>query len=289
MPNNRELAVLFYVLVVFICLLWSSKTRSSFLDCFRAFFDRKLCKVWLLVVVWFAVSLTILSQLKLWSLSQMTSSIFWLVSAVSLVGAALTKEDPYRSYRSVFKGQVVLVFFLAYLVEAYVFPFWVELLLLPFLAFLSALLATIGYKRDIKNVEEVESLLHGVQTAVVIMMLLFFLVRVVIDYSDFFSLSTLRSLLLAPALSVLFLPLIFFVSVWQRYDRVFSVYSIFLERAPSMSVKIATLFRIGVRGSAIENWRRYAFRVFTIGDINNDADVIKHIDDYKKNADSARE
>jgi hypothetical protein len=263
--------------------------RSPLFDCIRAFFDLKLCKIWFLVVVWFVISLTILSQLQLWSPIQMTSSIFWLVSAVSLVGSALTKEDPYRIYRSVFKGQVVLAFFLAYLVEAYVFPLWVELLLLPFLVFLSGLLATIEYKRDVENVDKIESFLHGVQAAIVVMMLIFFFVRVVLDYSDFFSLSTLRSLLLAPALSVLFLPLVFIVSVWQRYDRLFSVYSLYLQRPPSMSLKISTLFRIGARGSAIENWRKYSFRVFTIGSITNGADVIKHLDDYKKNSDSTLE
>ncbi|WP_413484720.1 hypothetical protein [Shewanella baltica] len=81
--NNREIAVVFWLIVISIFFLSSSKMtkiRNSFKRMLAGLFVRQIISVLSLMVTYMVIIIYWLSELDLWNIEQLKNTVFWCIS-----------------------------------------------------------------------------------------------------------------------------------------------------------------------------------------------------------------
>jgi presenilin-like A22 family membrane protease len=106
------------------------------------FFVKQILSVFSLMVLYMAFVVYFLSEIDLWNAEQIKNTIFWCVSVGFM---SLFKIESIKTDKSFFKNSVIdnlkLLAILQFVVGVYTFPIWIEILLVPVLALISAMLA----------------------------------------------------------------------------------------------------------------------------------------------------
>lgn len=276
--NNREIATLIYFSLLLAAVLLWEKGRSSALDVVRAFFAWKLAQVWLLMSLYVATCVWLLSWLGLWEWINLKSTLLWwlTVGFISVFEAQKLKSKPHM-LRKLVRNAFTLSAVILFVAELVSFPLWVELLMLPSLVFLSLLIAYGEHQTDKLGVPRVLKLLRGVQIfiGVVILSLSYWLV--VGSVAEFWSLNTLREFGLPLLLWLMFVPFIFLLAVFMAYEEAFIHLQTRPKQAPIIRyARWRTLFSFGWN---IEGVKRLArdIRVRDIADKEGIKEAIREI------------
>ncbi len=112
--NNREIALVLWILVISIYIFSSSKmveVRNSFKGVLAAFFVRQIISVLCLMVAYMAIVIYWLSELELWNFEQLKNTVFWCVSFgfMSLFKLEKIKQDMHFFKHSVLDNLKLLV------------------------------------------------------------------------------------------------------------------------------------------------------------------------------------
>lgn len=279
MPNNRELAIILYV-VAFLALSCSKKEiRTSFLAVVKSFFSKALLPVWFACLLYFVGALAILYSVSVWDFSLVTGSVFWFFGTILTVSRITAISEGVPRLLSFLKWQVCLFFTLTFLMNFYPLSFFWEMLVVPSLAFVACLVA-VAERDERFNGKPVHTFLLWLQVSMVYFVFGASLLGLLFNYKDLFSLEGLRSYLMVPVLSVSFLPFLIIMSACARYSSLFPVYSFYLEDKVSWELKFRTFVRIRFNYQMLDDWRKYANKVFTLSGIDSEGDVILHLDEF---------
>src|SRR5690606_18543552 len=137
-------AIVLWFLAVSIYILSSSKmadARTAFKGVLSAFFVRQIISIICLMVAYMALVIYWLSELELWNPEQLKNTVFWCASVGFM---SLFKLEQIKKDKSFFKHSVIdylkLLAILQFVVGVYTFPLWVEVLLVPILVIIGAML-----------------------------------------------------------------------------------------------------------------------------------------------------
>lgn len=175
------------------------------------------------------ISLVVFAAYKLhvWDISLLKDTIVWVLGTALVMFINYDKAYQESKYfKKVLLDNVKLVVFLEFIINLYVFNLVVEFLLVPILFVVAALLAYSGSKKEynpIKNVLQFLLALYG------IFLIIFAIVQVIGDFKDFATLYNLKDFLLAPLLTVSYLPFVYFLALYGTYDALFTRVDIFLR------------------------------------------------------------
>ncbi|WP_157955155.1 hypothetical protein [Halomonas denitrificans] len=214
-----------------------------------------------------------------WDFSLVTGSIFWFFGTIVTVGKVVSVTEGVPRILSFLKWQVVLFFTLTFLMDFYPLSFFWEVLILPVLAFVACLVA-VAERDERFTGKPGHTFVLWLQASMIYFVFGASILGLVFNYEKLLSLEGLRSFLMVPVLSLLFLPLLSFMSVYARYDRVFPVYSVYLGEEVSWRLKLKTFVRIRFDYQMLDDWRKHANRVFTLSSINSEGDVVAHLDEF---------
>jgi len=113
-------------------------------------FVKQILSVFSLIVLYMAFVIYFLSEIDLWNAEQIKNTIFWCVSVGFM---SLFKIESIKTDKSFFKNSVIdnlkLLAILQFVVGVYTFPIWIEILLVPVLALISAMLAIAENEKNI--------------------------------------------------------------------------------------------------------------------------------------------
>jgi len=115
---------------------------------------------------------------------------------------------------------------LEFIINLYVFNLVVEFLLVPILFVVAALLAYSDSKKEYKSIKNVLQFLLDLYG---IFLIIFAIIQVIGDFKDFATLYNLKDFLLAPLLTVSYLPFVYFLVLYGTYDALFTQVDIFLR------------------------------------------------------------
>ena len=279
MPNSRELAIIIYALVLLAFLCSKSEFRNSFIGVVKAFFANKLIPIWLACLLYFIIALVFLNEVGLWGFSLVTGSVFWFFGTLLTVGRVVSVTEGVPRILSFLKWQTVLFFTLTFLMDFYPLSLFWEMLILPFLALVACMVA-VAERDERFTGKPVHTFVLWLQASMIYFVFGASILGLIFNYEQLLSLEGLRSYLMVPVLSLLFLPFLSFMDVYARYDRVFPVYGIYLGEEVSWRLKLKTFVRIRFNYQMLDDWRKHAYRVFTLSSINSERDVISHLDEF---------
>jgi len=218
--NNRELATAFWLLVFAVLALRKTRIRSSIGVVLRAFWRIKIVASVCLMLLYVTGVVAFLATIGMWKVDLLKDTIVWFfVGAMAMMMRFATADDIDNIFRKILTDGIKIVILLEFLVNTYMFPLVVELILVPLLTIIAMIdvVASMNEKHTI-----VAKSARGIQTVAGFMILGITIYQAIADFQNLKSLDTLRSIALAPLLSVLMSPFIYIMLVISHYELVFS-------------------------------------------------------------------
>jgi hypothetical protein len=214
--DSREKAVLVWALLAFT---WAVIKVDGFLASVGGIL-RVLCGKLLLPFVLLAsycAGVVVAAQaLGLWHTTAMKETVYWFLgTGVVLVGRAIESANNPNWTREILRPALRLTLIVEFLVNLYVFPFSVEMVLVPFVVFLVLVEAVAALDPAQSPAQRFSS---GVITTIGFGLFACVLVRVLSDLNGSLTRENAEDFLLAPALTLASVPMLFVVVRWVRWD-----------------------------------------------------------------------
>jgi len=230
--NNREIATAIWLLVIFILMLFKRDIRKSLLDVINAFFKIKILSSIFLMIAYTTGIVFVLYQINFWNTSLLKDTVVWFCFTGILMSFNLVTSDTDQNlFRKIIVSNIKIVIIIEFIVNTYTFSLVGELILIPVVTFIVIL--EVVAKTDEKD-SSVAKLMNGLQIIIGIVILIFAISNVVSDYKNFGSLDTLRNFLLAPLLTISFLPFIYFMVLFATYELLFTRLNLGYEKSKKL-------------------------------------------------------
>ncbi len=258
--------------MVFLLSLRKGKIRASMLSVVRAFFVRPILLGVLLLAGYIAGSTYLLAYLQVWTPIELKLTILWFGS-VGIVGLFSCPEiarnpDLFAKYaRDSFKLTLLLEFY----VNLFKMPLVLELVFVPFLVLIGALLALSESKEEFATVKK---FLNQVFVFIGLVFTAYAVWKTATDFETVATLETLRSFALPVIYSLLVLPFLWVVAAFIAYQNIFVRLEFLVEDESIISFTKKTLvfrFRGNIR------YLRAWFNNTRLNKIENEEDVRESI------------
>ncbi|WP_339686199.1 hypothetical protein [uncultured Pseudoalteromonas sp.] len=254
--NNREIAIAIWLLAISIYIFSSSKmaeVRNAFKGVMAALFVRQIMSVLCLMVAYMSIVIYWLSDLGLWNFEQLKNTVFWCVSVgfISLFKLEKIKKDKHFFKHSVLDNLKLLAI-LQFVVGVYTFTLWVEVLLVPFLVLLGAMLAIA--ETDRKH-HQVKMFLEYCLSSFGVVLIVYTLYMLITNFGEFGKEKTAYDFFVPPLLTLCYLPFVFFMLVYSTYEQVFVRLRFSIQsRFHRYAAKFYAFILFNVRLSLLERW-----------------------------------
>ncbi len=212
--NNREIATVIWIVLIFGWALFQPNVRTAFSGVIRAFFQLKILVFVGLMIIYVAAVVAGLYAVHFWNVALLKDTVLWLCFTGMVMAANLvTSKTREGIFRKIVADNVKVIVLIQFLVNTHTFSLVGELVFVPFVT-LVAMLETVA-SLD-KRYSSVAKFMSGLQIAIGIVILVFAGLKVISDYENLLTIDALRSLLLAPMLSILFWPFIYLMLLLSK-------------------------------------------------------------------------
>ena len=197
----------------------------------------------------------LLNRVSIWEFSLYKDFIYWFLTTGIVLFFRANNLNTIKDFIKIISTATSLTIILEFLIEFYNFSFVGEMILIPILTFISLLLFFAEMKSDDPNTKVVANILKSILTIIGFGILIYTIYQLITNYKDFFTLSNLKSFLLSPIFTLLFLPLLYFTVLYIKYEKVFlnlGRYK-FLSEIKKKKIKISILRYCNINFNYIEN------------------------------------
>ena len=242
--DNREKALLFWVIVLMAIGLRMQAGRE-FIRTITGILRGRFSLILLGYVVYVAGVVVLLAWAGVWTTAVASATAFWFAGPGMIMlftsNAAIT--DPHY-LRSLVRRALWFVLGIEFILNLYVFPLAVEILLIPVLT----VIALFGVlPADTKGAAGAKRFSETVLAAFAIFLIIRFAVRVTTDFGSFASSETLARFWLPPVLTFAVLPFFYLLGLYMLYEQAFVRLGFFMEREPLLGyAKRAMIRRFGL-------------------------------------------
>lgn len=276
--SNREISILIWSFVIFAILIISSKgSFGKLLNVIKALFSKKFIPFYITFLVYFFLIIFLLNKFSIWELGLYKDFIYWFLTTGIVLFFNSNNLNTIKDFVKVILTSTSLTIILEFIVGFYNFSLISELILIPIVTFISLLSLVAEMKNDDPNTKVVANILKGILTIIGFGILVYGIYQLITHYTDFLTLSNLKSFLLPPIFTLLFLPLIYFTVLYIKYERAFmnlKRYK-FISADRKKKIRISILKYANINFAYIENANKII--VFKKSELQNEADVQSYL------------
>lgn len=276
--SNREISILIWSFVICAVLIISSKgSFGKLLDVIKALFSKKFIPFYITFLVYFFIIILLLNKFSIWEFSLYKDFIYWFLTTGIVLFFNANNLNTIKDFVKVILTATSLTIILEFIVGFYNFSLIWELILIPIVTFISLLSLVAEMKKDDPNTKVVANILKGILTIIGFGILIYGIYQLITNYTDFFTLSNLKSFLLPPIFTILFLPLIYFTVLYIKYERAFMNlrrYK-FLSEDRKKKIRISILKYANINFNYIENANKII--VFKKKELQNETDIKSYL------------
>lgn len=267
MLTSREIATAFWLIAPLMWMIAKHpKIRGSAVGLLKAFLDSKILATTLLsfgalglIVAW------PIAALGLWQAQTIKATGLWVL-AVGL--PILFKAHAIQSLGSFLRQEIYrkldISILIGFVFNVYVFSLWVEFILVP-LVTIMVLLHQFTLMNKSEGYDETRRFLGWLMTAGGIIMALYVLGRVLENPERLASSENISLFLLAILLTIVYLPIVFCLGVYMRYESMFKRIETFWPNAGvDWQVRWRCIKRCGLRLGQIQSLQGVLVREGTL-------------------------
>lgn len=267
--NNREASIIIWGGVFIAWAFFHKSFRESIKALLKSFLVVKIVIPTILMFVYAVGMVFIFRKVGLWDISMLKDTVYWSIGVAFAMTMNIVEVNRDKDFfKKVVFDNLKMVIILEFIVSLYVFDFWVEFVLVPIIAFTitskSIAERELRYNQVVKLFEKI--------TGIYVLAVFFFTAySILIDFSNFATVENIKSLLLPPVFTILFLPFVYVVALYMQYELIFirlGAYNQDSELINFARRKIFLTFHINLR--QLNKWSREigAMRVSSTDDVS---------------------
>lgn len=215
--SNREVSIVFWTIVIVFGILILN--ISGTLHLIKAFFAKKLFYIYCLMSLYLSAIIYSLYYMNLWESSLYKDFLFWLLTSGFVMLLSFTKLKSTGDFKNILFRILTINIVLEFIVGNYNFSLLKEIFLIPFVTFVSILIIVAQQKKN-EN-EKVIKLLNQILSFLGFIILCYVLYRLIKSPTELFTIKNLKTFLLAPLFTFLFIPFVFLIVVYSKYEQIF--------------------------------------------------------------------
>lgn len=198
--------------------MFMKSVRSSVFGLIKMLFQKTFLKIYFLLGVYLFFLLYALFKTTIWYIDYLKDFIFWLftVGFVLIFKSIEIKDTKY--FKNILQESIKWTAIIEFLINFYSFNFIVEFLMFPILVLIATTQAYAAL--DKKNIQ-VSKLLTNILSIIGFVFIGISLYKTVTGFDKFFSVNSLRIFILPIILTILFIPFIYFLSLYTIYESYF--------------------------------------------------------------------
>ena len=235
--SNREISIVCWTLLIVVVMFFINISASVKL--IKAFFAKKLAFVYLSMFFYLGAIIYVLYFIKLWEVSLFKDFIFWLLTSAFVMLLSFNKLKTTKDFKNILLKILTINVLLEFVASNYNFSLLKEIILIPTITFISLLVIVAQLKKE-EN-KQVIALLNGILSYVGIVIFCYVIYQVITSPNELFTIENLKSFLFAPLFTILFLPFVFLIVVYSKYELIFlniNRYN-FLDKRRKLRIKFA--------------------------------------------------
>lgn len=239
--SNREISIVFWTLIVIVIVAVFFSTISASLYFVKIFFAKQFAYIYSLMVIYLGAIIYFLSSLGIWETPLYKDFIFWLLTSGFVMLLSFNKLKSTGDFRNIVLKLLTINVILEFVAGNYNFSLLTELVLIPFATFVSLLIIVAQQKKN-EN-KKVIIVLNQILSYIGFVIFIYVIYRLVTSPSELFTIRNLKSFLLAPLFTILFIPFVFLTVAYSKYEQIFmniNRYK-FLSKKRKSQIKFAIL------------------------------------------------
>ncbi|MFD2582479.1 hypothetical protein ACFSR6_08270 [Pedobacter vanadiisoli] len=282
--NTRELASSIWVTISIVFFLIVPSKQKELVTIIKGIFSRKFTTVYILAALYCAMSCTILYFIKAWDTSLVKDSLFWMFfAALPMMYKSARSKNIREYFGSTLKSLLTVTVVLEFLMGLHTFSIWLELLLVP-ISFLLFVLTIFSKQKP--EYSQVQWLFEWTTTIIGVLIVMFEFRYVTTHINDFLKLAYLKQFTLPILLSLLFIPFLYLLVIYIRFEETFAILTVRFQNNPNQlytKILIIRFFLNDLEG--LKRWRQYIFRTHpqTKKAIKDSIKEIKELQQIEKN------
>lgn len=235
--TTREQAIIIWIAIFLVWVLFQKNIRTAIFGLFRAFFQKQIAVAFAAMFLYVALIVFLFSKIQLWDISLLKNTIFWLLGTAFVLFMNLNRvhEDDHY-FRKIVSDNLKLVLVLVFIINFYTLHLLAELILAPVLFMIVAMSAVAEMKEGYAPVKKLVDFILG---AWGIFLVVFALSSVLNDYQNLLTTDNLRTFLLPLYLTLAFLPFLYSFAIFMAYENIFVRLNISIGKRDEELLRIA--------------------------------------------------
>jgi hypothetical protein len=218
--SNREIAAIFWIVVILIVSITKENIRRALFDVFKAFFQWKLLVYYLVSSCYFLLLLVIINSFLSIDMNLLKDALYWFMpSGIMLTAKCFSIKNIENILKVQILDNIKITVCIQYIIATYVFPLVIEVLLIPIIAFIS-IMAIVSEKEE--KYKTVNKLFNSLLFFVGLIIITFVLYSTVVDFDKVIGISSIKSFILPNILMFLYFPLSYFLILFAEYELLFT-------------------------------------------------------------------
>lgn len=257
--NSREIAWLICMAIFIVVAFFFKGVRKSLAWIIKAFFQKKILAFTAVVTVFSSCCIWVLYCLRLWDMSLLKDTIVWFFSVPILAMFKISKitEDK-RYFGKAVKELLAFSVVAEFVINTFTFNLGVELVLVLFITLITMMLA-VAEKDD--KYAKVRSILENTLSLIGLLLIINVIFQIIAHITQFTSWQTLNNFLLAPALTLLYLPFLYLTLVYVEYETTFSLLPRTIKNIDLLrKARRMAILNFGLNWRALKRWRINLFK-----------------------------
>lgn len=215
--NNRELALLLWILIAILAVLFT-KARKSLVPIIQILTKKEFLVIFSLIGAYLFTIILFLKNLGIWDYANLKDVLIWLFSVGLILVFKINNAKSNAYFKDIFFSAIKWTIVLEFIVNLYSFSLFAEIIILPILV----LLATTQAVADLDEKHKIVSkFLQNVIAIAGLAIFSYSLYKTIVNFKDILSFKTLVTFLLPSTITILFIPFVYFLALYSTYQSYF--------------------------------------------------------------------
>lgn len=218
--STREIADGIWIIGFIIFVILWKQTRKQSLSLIKAALARKIVMMFLFVCFYFCLITLLFTKLSFWKFIYLKDIIIWvLLSAIPTCFSRITKPFKVEDLKQIIIENITLTAIVEYIISSFTFDLWIELVMVPIIAFFALLKVISDSKEEFKKVSKLLNAILVIVGVFIIGGTIYVAVR---DYLEINVIDSIVSFVIPLAYSNFLIPTIYVCIIYTKYDTLFS-------------------------------------------------------------------
>lgn len=271
--TTREIAIAIWgtIAIVFFCV------KSSPKQLIISAFQKKLVFIYLIIIVYLTLIIYVLNKLNVWETTLYKDFLIWFftvgIISVFNVNKLKTHNDFIKIIFKLFSISMILEFLISY----YSFPLIIELIIVPLFTILTVLLVFATHYKERDGYSKVAQFLNYVLSISGFIVFFYVIYNLAQSYESLLTISNVKSIFLFPFFTLAFLPVLYFIVVYMKYEDVFinlRRYK-FIDEKRKKKIKTAIIIYGNLNLSRLDKAKKVI--IFNKRELQNETNIYKYI------------